>query len=114
MQTGEETAAAEEPILEEGSGREQVREGRSTRLFGVSSLCFCTKTVRGLDSGTLQLPNSTSRSRLLLVQWQNMRLTLFSLEGVTFSPRSLMPGAGARTPSRGFDVNGEQGCAVFR
>lgn len=40
MQTGEETAAAEEPILEEGSGREQVREGRSTRLFGVSSLVF--------------------------------------------------------------------------
>lgn len=58
MQTGEETAAAEEPILEEGSGREQVREGRSTRLFGVSSLCFCTKTVRGFDSGTLQLPNT--------------------------------------------------------
>lgn len=40
MQTGEETAAAEEPILEEGSGREQVREGRSARWFSVSNLSF--------------------------------------------------------------------------
>lgn len=68
MQTGEETAAAEEPILEEGSGREQVREGRSTRLFGVSSLCFFffffyTKTVHGLDPGTLQLQNSATSPR---------------------------------------------------
>lgn len=48
MQTEEETAAAEEPILEEGSGREQVRKD----ILSVSSLlsvlhkscaCFAVK-----------------------------------------------------------------------
>lgn len=34
MQTEEETAAAEEPILEEGSGREQVRKD----IFWISSV----------------------------------------------------------------------------
>lgn len=38
MQTEEETAAAEEPILEEGSGREQVR------TFFPVSLGFTFKT----------------------------------------------------------------------
>lgn len=64
MQTGEETATAEEPILEEGSGREQVREGRSARLFAVSQLSFffflflarklCMDSTR-----RLQLPKTT-------------------------------------------------------
>lgn len=54
MQTGEETAAAEEPILEEGSGREQVREGRSHACLE-SRLCvfarkLCVVSTRALCS----------------------------------------------------------------
>lgn len=66
MQTGEETAAAEEPILEEGSGREQVREGRSARLFGLISVflflsVFGTNAVRGLGFGD----SSASKNNIL-------------------------------------------------
>lgn len=43
MQTEEETATAEEPILEEGSGREQVRKDIFLRL-NVCLLTFRTKT----------------------------------------------------------------------
>lgn len=109
MQTGEETATAEEPILEEGSGREQVREGRSARLFAVSHLSFffflflarnlCMDSTRRLR--TFQKQHVV----FLFVVWQNIRLTFSALSGVTFSPRSLMPGASARAPNSIFDMN---------
>lgn len=57
MQTEEETAAAEEPILEEGSGREQVR--KDIFICFVSPFClaqklcmFCSQAPRAFASSS--------------------------------------------------------------
>lgn len=119
MQTEEETAAAEEPILEEGSGREQVRtfslspwalhckQGSSLpkgeRIFAHWRTSNATISVPLLPKQPAVSMYSTCFYTLIsvLFHWQNMSLPLFS-------PRCLTQGHGGAW----FSVNGDQAVAL--